>query len=217
MLQNKFEKKTSPIFFIEELNIDEIAERTLEARQKKYPTIEGSDSFQVMVFTPNSLSFRAAPHLCICDTCMHEYGSCSLFTPYQLKTVELKKIFLRSVNELICDSEDLGDGDSMSDDFLLPNTYCAVAPHKSSKESLWFIKVKDSRVANESVTDDYQHTVSGGQEYIEGQFLDKVDDMFDKGMIYKLILKKKHIFIKSQLSIPLYNSQQRIKRCTYSL
>ena len=121
-LLNKFGKKTNPIFFIEELQTDEVAERRVEARQKKYPTIERSDSFQVMVFTPNSTSFRSAPYLCVCGTCMQEYGSCSLFSSYQLKTVELKKICLRTVDDSVCDREDLEDGDSVSDDFLLPGT-----------------------------------------------------------------------------------------------
>ena len=150
-----------------------------------------------MVFTPNSTSFRAAPYLCVFGTCMQEYGSCSLFSSYQLKTVELKKIFLRSVDDSVCDREDLEDGDSVSDDFLLPGTYCAVAPQKSSKESLWFIKVEDSLAAEESITDDYHHTVAGGHEYIEGQFMEKVDDMPNKGILYKLMPKKTFFYNES--------------------
>ena len=42
----------------------------------------------------------------------------------------------------------------------------------------------------ESITDDYHHTVAGGHEYIEGQFMEKVDDMPNKGILYKLMPKK---------------------------
>ena len=44
-----------------------MADSRAEARLKKYLTIEGLDSVQVMVVQPNSTTFKDAFHLCICD------------------------------------------------------------------------------------------------------------------------------------------------------
>ena len=49
--------------------------------------------------------------------------------------------------------------------------------------------------------DDYHHTVAGGHEYIEGQFMEKVDDMPNKGILYKL-MPKKTFFYKESVVYP---------------
>ena len=89
-----FAEKTNPKSFLKLIDIDELADSWAEARLKKYPTIEGSDSFQVMVFQPNSTTFKAASHLCICDHCLIDYGSCSLLSLHELRTQTLEKISL---------------------------------------------------------------------------------------------------------------------------
>ena len=50
-----------------------------ERRLKVFPSIDGSNKFQVMSLEPNSISFAAANRICICDTCKTQYGICSLF------------------------------------------------------------------------------------------------------------------------------------------
>ena len=65
-LQQKYFEKNSPSF--------------VETHLKKYPAIDGSDQFQVMVFTPNSSTFKAGKHLCICEECLKDYGSCASFS-----------------------------------------------------------------------------------------------------------------------------------------
>ena len=64
--------------------VKEIDEKDLEferaaARLKVFPSIDGSNKFQVMLFEPNSTSFVAANRICICKTCKTKYGMCSLF------------------------------------------------------------------------------------------------------------------------------------------
>ena len=51
--------------------------------------------FQVAVFTPNSETFKAAPRLCLCDSCLSKYVSCKMFKTYQLHWTQLKANFLR--------------------------------------------------------------------------------------------------------------------------
>ena len=63
-----FAERPSPKFFLKLIDVDHPADSRAEARLKKYLTIQGSDSFQVMVFQPTSTTFKAAFHLCICDS-----------------------------------------------------------------------------------------------------------------------------------------------------
>ena len=42
------------------MGVNDLADSQVEARLKKYQTIESSDSIQVMVFQPNSTTFKAA-------------------------------------------------------------------------------------------------------------------------------------------------------------
>ena len=79
-LQQKYFEKTSASFVVEEITKKESENGRAEARLKKYPTIDISDHFQVMVFTPNSSSFKAGKHLCICEECLKDYGSCASFS-----------------------------------------------------------------------------------------------------------------------------------------
>ena len=50
--------------------MEELPDLRAEARLKRYPTIDGSDSHQFMAFKPNSRGFKAAPCLCVCDSCL---------------------------------------------------------------------------------------------------------------------------------------------------
>ena len=58
-----------------------------EARYKRFPTVKGSSSFQVMIFYPDSSVIKVAPNLCGCDLCSSSmYGLCELFSEYTLQT-----------------------------------------------------------------------------------------------------------------------------------
>ena len=95
-------------------------------------------------------------------------GSCSLFTSYQLLTGTLNETNLRSDVE---PAFEISEGvSSNNSEFLLPNTYCAIAADKVSTETVWFIKINNSMKATEDVTDDYSHTIPAGNEYLEGCF-----------------------------------------------
>ena len=63
-LQQKYFEKTSPSFVVEEITKKELENGRAEAHWKIYPTMDGSGQFQVMMFTPNSSSFKGC--ICIC-------------------------------------------------------------------------------------------------------------------------------------------------------
>ena len=56
-------------------------------------------------------------------------------------------------------------------DFVLPDTYYAVAAEKRSLDAIWFIKVKSSCEAIGKNNDDYDYQIAAGLENIEGQLL----------------------------------------------
>ena len=131
---------------------------------------------------------------------MKDYGSCSLFTSYQLLTGTLNETNLRSDVE---PAFEISEGvSSNNSEFLLPNTYCAVAADKVSTETVWFIKINNSMKATEdvtdtdTVTDDYSHTIPAGNEYLEGCFLEKHESSA-KGYYYKLDRKKTFFYCES--------------------
>ena len=69
----KIAEKTHPRFFLKLIDVDDLADSRAEARLEKYPMIEGSGNFQVMVFQPKSTIFKATSHLCICGCCLIDY------------------------------------------------------------------------------------------------------------------------------------------------
>ena len=75
-----------------------------------------------MVLNPNSTSFKALTHLCICEKCLQDYDSCDLFSSFELRPTE-------PVNEKSrCGPSTI--------DFVLPQTYCVVAADKSSQNTI---------------------------------------------------------------------------------
>ena len=133
-LENKFGQNTNPKFYVKEINADSLNSARHEAQYQTYTTIDGSSLFQVMVFKPQNTTFKAAAYICLCESCMKDYGSCSLFTSYQLLTGTLNEINLRFDVE---PAFEISDGASSNNsEFLLPNRYCAVAADKVSTETV---------------------------------------------------------------------------------
>lgn len=193
-ISQKFSEKTNPTYIVQQLHVDDLEESRKEARLKKYPTITGSDNFQVMVFQPNSVTFRASPYLCICEICMTKYGSCPLFSSYELRTQVLKKIHLRAEVQPVGEMD--GSDDHDISEFLLADTYCAVATDEKSSDTVWFIKIKDSYRAQKQMTDDYNNSIAPGMDYIEGKFMEKFH-IVPKGTLYTLSKKKTYFFKES--------------------
>ena len=63
---------------------------------KFYHTLRGPNEFQVTAFYQKTTTVRAAKHLCICDSCSQDNGSCSVFPNYDLVVEYLKNINLQS-------------------------------------------------------------------------------------------------------------------------
>ena len=81
-------------YIVKELEEKDLKSARAAARLKVFPSIDGCNKFQVMLFEPNTTSFVAVNHICICDTCKMQYGTCSLFKRSELHIVLLEKTTL---------------------------------------------------------------------------------------------------------------------------
>ena len=138
-------------------------EERLEDKLKTYKTINGSDSFQVVVLTPNSTILRAAPYLCICRKCKVRYGTCSRFTEYELVIQTNNKPSLHS--EIQSPGIE-GDEDDTVLDFVQVGTVCAIPADGKSCETVMFIKIlahhtNDSE--DQYLTDDWGQDIAGAR------------------------------------------------------
>ena len=96
-----------------------ILEKTRMANKLKIAqTVDGSSSFQVIVFNPDSTEIKASERICICETCKNNYGTCSLFKSYTMQITNLKETSPRSSG---CNAEaaEIDDTSINNSDFLL--------------------------------------------------------------------------------------------------
>ena len=94
-LQPKFSEQNNPSYYFKEITCNKLDIEHSTERLLKHKTIDGPNSFQVMVFTPNSETFKASPRICTCELCISDDGSCSFFEEFQLSVQSLNKVFLR--------------------------------------------------------------------------------------------------------------------------
>ena len=95
-LREKFEKKECPTYVVKEIDEKVLNIARANSMLKVFKTVAGSSKFQVILFTPNSCTIKAANRLCICELCKIEYGTCSLFRSFELEVQCLKETTLRS-------------------------------------------------------------------------------------------------------------------------
>ena len=94
-LSDKFGSKVNPSYTVKNVEPEQLEISRAGDHLRNYITLKGSSSFQVMVFKPH-MKFRASPRMCSCDQCCTDYGSCELFSEYDLTVQELNKVCLRS-------------------------------------------------------------------------------------------------------------------------
>ena len=148
--------------------------------------------FQAAVFTPNNETFKAAPRLCLCDTCLSKYGSCEMFKTYQLHCTQPKANFLRSQYQT-----ELTEGTEVNNiGLIIPETFCASAVSSTSADTICCMKIVEKCVAAHEIEDDYGHKISQGQQYVVGNFLERTRST-KKGLLLKKESKKTYFFKES--------------------
>ena len=86
-LEHKFKDKECPKYHICEIKEEPLKKERDEDHRRVFKTVDGSSEFHVCVFSPNSTHFKASPRLCMCEKCVVKYGSCDLFTAYELQVI----------------------------------------------------------------------------------------------------------------------------------
>jgi hypothetical protein len=206
-LINKFGANDNPEYDIKELTVKDLENERDLRRKKVYKTIDGSASWHVLVFNPGQTYFSAAPRMCICEQCTKKYGSCNLFSRYQLDVHELRDMPLRSHDPP--PPEDLGHMEL--DGFIVPEAYVAVAADNTSNDTIWIIKVIEAnRCSTENEMDDYNNVIPKGTVFFTGHFLEHVM-IGTRCMIYKLIKDKTTHFYKESVVFPFVNIKDERK------
>ena len=123
------------------------------------------------MFWPNLDNLRGALRLCLCEQYKVNYEDCDLFSDFPLSVIELNQKNLWHGNN---EERDLSSLNNLNN-FIIENTFVAVAADELSPNSNWFIKVVQRKcVSNENATDDCSHTIPAGFKYIKGHFLEQV-------------------------------------------
>ena len=159
-LSQKFMGKKDPVYHVKEIDVKQLEIAWADARLKYYYPIKGSNSFQIIVFCPNNIIIRAAEYLCISDQCKSDYSICDLFTDYTQVVQTLNKIKRHSNYD---ENEKNEEHVKAPNDFLLPGSVCALAAANKSVDTLWFVQIKGNFESTISVSDDYGHIVTPGQ------------------------------------------------------
>ena len=127
---------------------------------------------------------------------------------------QLNKVSLRS-DTLVFEGES-----EAIEDFLLSQSYCAVAADQKSKDTIWFIKITNKSSAIDSMSDDYGNKIAPDQQYLEGHFMEETVSLL-KGYTYKLNEKKKTFFFKETVVYPFVQFKETKKgtslQCNSSL
>ena len=82
---------------------------------------------------------------------------------------------------------------SADDDFVVPGTICGIVASSNSSDTVWFIRIKKSCIAERSWEDDYGYAIVAGQSYIIGDFLKKSSSN-SKGHYFKVDNKTSYFY-----------------------
>ena len=189
-LANKFQDREAPKYLIREIDTSYLDQERARAKLKVFPTVEGSSTFQVMVFTPGKSSFKAASRICLCNECKSKYGSCEMFQEYELISHTLNKVSLRS--STTDTSDDQSYEETNAEEFLLEGTICAIAADVNSIDIFWLIKIIDDSTAENNTIDDYGRQLKGGKTCLRANFLEKEKET--KHHVYRVISKVAFVF-----------------------
>ena len=201
-LDAKFKCNTNPEYIVKEIDSSLLEENRAAANLLFHPAIDGSSTFQVIVFKSNSDHLKAVKRICVCQQCQNDYGSYNIFSSYPIICDELNKKYLQSnVTEQTTSTDS-----SAICDFIVADAFVAIAAKETLMGLIWFIKVtKIGCVGNGKDIDNYDHIIPTGVGYMIGHFLEK-SSQSTKSQTYTLS-KKLTFFYKEIVVYPYVNFQ----------
>ena len=123
--------------------------------------------------------------------CKASIGSCPLYNENYLISQDVYSAQLQS--STLSPVEDEVD-DCRVDDFILPDTYVAVAARdKDVQDTIWVIKVTETKCVGDGSADDYKINIPMGQEHMKGHFLEQ-KHITKTSTIFSLSTKVTHFY-----------------------
>ena len=145
--------------------MSELTDERGSRKRKNYKTIDGSSVWHVIVFKPNQEYFVASNCFCICDQCSRDYGTCALFSKYQLDVSESLDIPLRSDDNIPFETV----GQEKDEGIIGPNTNLALCANDSidHSDTTWMVKVTLINQLNNMKTeeDSYHNIIPKGNVF----------------------------------------------------
>ena len=173
-----------------QFRIIELGEADLDRRpadNMRHYTVTGSSKFQIIIFTPYSRTFKAAPRICVCDQCFLTYGSCSLFKEYEPRSEGVE-----SLQRTLRDPE---VPDEAPPSLLLPGVVCAILPSESSTDTFWLVHIE---------------TISHLENMIFGYYLERHSTKNNLNVVYRRSTKISSVCMESVV-FPFVNVQESKK------
>ena len=190
-LNTKYGESDKPHYLITELSEDLLKSQRAACSRKEFKTVDGTSSFQIMQFKPNSKRFLAAKKLCVCSNCVDlDFSSCSSFCEYNLDVVELIHRSTRA------DTGDSGQEVQTTDDLIVPGSVCAILASQGI-DNFYLVLINKTFELDHDVTDKFNHTIPAGIRAIEVQYLEKQSDNPMKGTTYSLSKDMVYIYKES--------------------
>lgn len=170
-LANKYEldKYQNPMYCPRVISKKELEVEPEKRRYMQFDTVEGSDSFHVLVFRPNYDFFLASKRLCVCNDCMSmNFENCANFKKYIPSVGKLLKKQLRSAS---VQETSRNDGKVT----IVANTVVAILADSQSENFFLIMCDEDEKIHNDPqnpLIDNSNHKIYDGHCYIKGRYLE---------------------------------------------
>ena len=173
-LQKKFSSLKEPKYHFKEITTEELESARLVSQKIVHRTVSGSAKFQAVVINPNSNIIKASPRLCACEKCLDGYGSCHLFTDYELVSHQLNQVSLRSNFETYDTANQNEKQGNNVNKILHIDSVVAVAADDNSPDTFWFVIIEGEEDQRDTPTkDQYGNQVPAGQPFLTGRYLER--------------------------------------------
>ena len=92
-LQENYSDRSNPTYYFKEIDCKQLDIARASSTLQKYPAIDGSAKFQVVVFNPHSNVLKAAPRICVRLDCLQDFFLWIFFLGYKLHDRGMTKKF----------------------------------------------------------------------------------------------------------------------------
>jgi hypothetical protein len=170
-LNEHYEHKISPCYDARLLSSEDLQEERERRLYKKYYTVKGSDSFHVLVFTPNSTTFLASNSLCVCTNCIDMcFERCAKFSRYEPLVGQLSEKATRSkAPDMVSDENEISIAGMVRQGFV----FAVKAVNQRTNFFLLICSEEEKEhMEVEPFIDECGNKIYYGTKYLQGKYLE---------------------------------------------